>query len=286
MATETYDLAIVGAGPAGMSAAINANARDKSAVIFNSGELAKKIDWAPEVNNYLGFSNISGPELAQNFISHIEDLEIPVIEEKVVKAYPMADQQIMLTTNSQNYEVKKLILAIGVVQKAEIEGEAKFLGQGISYCATCDGKLYQDKDVFVISDSQHHEEEANFLADICANVYYVAQYDEVKKLDDRIQVVDGKVEKISGDNLANQVHLDTGKYDVDGIFILRETVPPSEIVPGLELTGQYIAVDRNLETNIDGVYAAGDCIGRPLQIGKAVGEGQVAALNAITELED
>ncbi|GAB6099127.1 NAD(P)/FAD-dependent oxidoreductase [Halanaerocella petrolearia] len=285
MAEEVYDLAIVGAGPAGMSAAINAYARNKSAVIFNSGQLAKKIDWAPEVNNYLGFSNVTGSELAQQFISHVQDLEIPIIKQKVVKAYPMGDK-VMITTNGENYEAKKLILAIGVVQEAKIDGEAEYLGKGISYCATCDGKLYQDKDVVVISDSSHHEEEANFLADICSNVYYVAQYDEIDNLDDRIEVVAGEVEEITGDDLANKVKLDTEDYEVDGIFILRETLPPSEIVPGLELEGQYIAVDRDFKTSVDGVYAAGDCIGRPLQISKAAGEGQVAALSAIKELSE
>ncbi|AGB41937.1 thioredoxin reductase [Halobacteroides halobius DSM 5150] len=284
MGEKNYDLAIVGAGPAGMSAAINARARDKSVIIFNSGQVAKKIDWAPEINNYLGFSNVTGSELAQQFISHIEDLEVPIINEKVVKAYPMGEK-VMITTNGENYAAKKLILAIGVVQEAKITGEAKFLGKGISYCATCDGKLYKDKDVLVISDSNHHEDEANFLADICKNIYYVPQYDKIKNLDERIEVVKGEVEEITGDDLANRVQLSSGEYDVDGIFILRETVPPTEIVPGLELDGEYIAVNRKFETSIESVYAAGDCIGRPLQIGKAVGEGQVAALNALKKLD-
>src|SRR6056297_1348256 len=106
MSEQAYDIIIVGAGPAGMSAAINAQARDKTVAIFESTEVAKKIDWAPEVNNYLGFSNVSGSELAENFISHLEALEIPVINEKVVKAYPMGDK-IMVTTNSENYEAQK-----------------------------------------------------------------------------------------------------------------------------------------------------------------------------------
>lgn len=284
MTEEVYDLVIVGAGPAGMSAAVNAKARNKSVVIFESSQLAKKIDWAPHVNNYLGFSNVSGSELAESFIAHINNLEVPVIKEKVVKAYPMG-KEVMITTNGENYKAKKFLLTIGVVQEAKLEGEAAYLGKGVSYCATCDGMLYKGDDVMVISDSAHHEEEANFLADICENVYYLAQYDEIESLDDRIQVISGEVEEIIGDEFVTKVKLDNEEYNVEAAFILRETLPPTEIVPGLELDGKYIKVNRKFETNMDGVYAAGDCVGEPLQIAKAVGEGQIAVLNAIKELD-
>ncbi|WP_408954698.1 NAD(P)/FAD-dependent oxidoreductase [Natroniella sp. ANB-PHB2] len=284
MSTENYEIGIVGAGPAGMSAAINAKARDKDVVIFESSQLAKKIEWAPHVDNYLGFSQVSGEELAEQFINHIKELEIPIIKEKVVQVFPMGDQ-LMVTTNGESYQVKKLILTIGVVQEAKITGEADYIGQGISYCATCDGRLYKDKEVLVISDSAHHEDEANFLADICETVYYIPQYKDIENLDNRINVVREKVREINGEELANNVITEEQEYGVDGIFILRETVPPSEIVAGLELDGKYIKVDREFKTNVKGVYAAGDCIGRPLQISKATGEGQVAVLKAIEELD-
>ena len=284
MAEEIYDLAIVGGGPAGMSAAVNARARNKDVVIFESGQLVSKVDISPHIRNYLGFSDITGPELAEKFISHIEDENIPVINEKVVKAYPMGDK-VMLTTNSENYQAKKLILTVGVNQKAEIDGEADYVGKGVSYCATCDGKLYEGQDVMVISESAHHEEEANFLADICNTVYYVPQYDEIEHLDDRIDVIEGKPETIKGDDTVNKVKLDTEEYEVAAVFILRDSVPPSEVVPGLELDGLHIKIDENYETSVDGVYAAGDCAGEPWQLAKAVGEGQLAALKAIRELD-
>ncbi|MGM0370178.1 MAG: NAD(P)/FAD-dependent oxidoreductase [Bacillota bacterium] len=284
MSEEIYDLVVVGGGPAGMSAAINACARNKKVAIFESGQLVEKIDLAPHVGNYLGFSDVTGSELADKFIAHIEDEDIPVINEKVVKAFPMGDK-IMLTTNNENYETKKMILAIGVSQKAKLEGEAEYIGNGVSYCATCDGKLYQDQDVIVISESAHHEEEANFLAGICDNVYYLAKYDEIDHLDNRIKVIEGEVEKIKGADKVNKIKLNRGEYEVEAVFILRDSVPPSEIVPGLELDGRHIKIDCNFETSADGIYAAGDCAGEPWQIGKAVGEGQVAALNAIKELD-
>ena len=284
MTEEIYDLAIVGGGPAGMSAAVNARARNKEVVILESGQLVNKIDVSPHIRNYLGFSDITGPELAQKFISHIEDENIPVIKEKVVKAYPMGDK-VMLTTNSENYQAKKLILAIGVNQEAEIDGESEYIGKGVSYCATCDGKLYEGQDVIVVSDSAHHEEEANFLADICSNVYYVPNYDEVEHLDEKIEVIEGNPKLIEGDETVNKVELDTGEYKVAAVFILRDSVPPSEVVPGLELDGMHIKVDEDYKTSIDNIYAAGDCIGDPWQLAKAVGEGQLAALNAIKELD-
>ena len=210
MSEEMYDLAIVGGGPAGMSAAVNARARNKEVVIFESGDLVSKVDISPHIRNYLGFSDITGPELADKFISHIEDENIPVIKEKVVKAYPMGDK-VMLTTNNENYQAQKLILTIGVSQKAELEGEAEYVGKGVSYCATCDGKLYEGQDVMVISESAHHEDEANFLAGICDNVYYVPQYDEIEHLDERIQIIEGKPKEIKGDQKNNKVKLDTSE---------------------------------------------------------------------------
>ena len=280
---ESYDLVIVGGGPAGLSAAVNARARNKEVAIFESTELAKKIKWAPEVNNYLGFYDVSGPELAEKFIQHIEKLDVSVISEKVIKAYPMGDK-IMLTTNKENYEAGRLLLTIGVSQEDKIEGEAELVGKGVSYCATCDGKLYEGKDTLVISDGSLHEEEANFLAGLCSNVYYLPEYEEVEDLDERIEVIDGEVKEIREGEEGKEVVLTDRTYEVAGVFILRETVPPTEIVPGLELDGNYIKVDSNFETSVEGVYAAGDCIGTPLQISKAAGEGQVAALNAVKEV--
>ena len=284
MVDEVYDLIVVGGGPAGMSAAVNAWARNKKVAIFESGQLVKKVDMSPHIRNYLGFSDVTGSELADKFIAHIKDEGIPVIKEKVVKAYPMGDK-IMLTTNSENYQAKKMVLAIGVNQEAKIDGEAQYVGKGVSYCATCDGKLYEGNDVIVISESAHHEDEANFLAGICNNVYYLPQYDEIEHLDDRIEIISGEVEAIKGDNTVNKVELATKEYEVEAAFILRDSVPPSEIVPGLELDGRHIKVDNNFETSAAGIYAAGDCAGEPWQIGKAVGEGQIAALNAIRELD-
>ena len=283
MTEEIYDLAIVGGGPAGMSAAVNAIARNKEVVIFESGELVKKVETSPHIKNYLGFSDITGPELADKFVSHIEDHNIPVINEKVVKAYPMGDK-VMLTTNGENYQAKKLILTIGVSQNAEIEGEDEYVGKGVSYCATCDGKLYEGQDVMVISESSHHEEEANFLAEICNKVYYIAQYDEIENLAKEIEIIEGEPESITGADTVNKVQLDIGEYEVAAVFILRDSVPPTEVVPGLELDGMYIKVDNNYKTSVDNVYAAGDCTGDPWQLSKAVGEGQLAALNAISNL--
>ena len=282
--SEIYDVAIIGSGPAGMSAAVNCYARNKSAVIFEGSQLAKKITWAPEVDNYLGFSNVSGDELATKFINHIKDLEVPIIKERVIQTFPMGEE-FTITTNNDNYKAKKIILAIGVVQEAKITGEADYVGQGISYCATCDGRLYKDKDVLVVSDSNHHEEEANFLADLADNIFYIADYEDVGDLDNRMKIINKEIKEIDKDDKMIAVFNDE-KLAVDGIFILRESIPPNEIVNGLELNDSYVKVDKSFATNVDGVYAAGDCVGRPFQIGKAVGEGQLAALNAIKTIDN
>ncbi len=281
--SEIYDVAIIGSGPAGMSAAINCYARNKTAVIFEGSKIAKKITWAPEIDNYLGFSNISGDELATRFINHVKDLEVPIVKERVIQIFPMGEQ-FTITTNSDNYQAKRIILAIGVVQEAKISGEADYVGQGISYCATCDGRLYKDKDVLVVSDSRHHEEEANFLADVAGNTFYIADYDDIGELNSQIKLINQDIKEIDKeDKMVAKFNKD--ELIVDGIFILRESIPANEILNGLELNDSYIKVDSSFATNIDGVYAAGDCVGSPLQISKAVGEGQLAALNAIKTID-
>ncbi|MDF2594995.1 MAG: Thioredoxin-disulfide reductase, partial [Clostridia bacterium] len=164
------------------------------------------------------------------------------------------------------------------------EGENEFLGKGVSYCATCDGPLYRDKEVAVIGDSQYAEEDANYLAEVCEKVYYIPLYKEILDLSTSIEVVSDKPKRILGDQVVRELELDKGNLEVSGIFIIKESIPTTKLLKGLEMENKAIKVNHFMETNMKGIYAAGDCTGRPYQVGKAVGEGNVAALQAVSYL--
>ncbi|SJZ86858.1 NAD(P)/FAD-dependent oxidoreductase [Selenihalanaerobacter shriftii] len=277
---KKFEVAVIGGGPAGMSAAVNVKIRNKDVVIFESQELGGKILTAPHVDNYLGFYDVNGRELVNNFVAHINKLEVEVIEEKIVQIYSMGDY-FALTTNQESYKAEKIILATGVNNQAQIDGEADFLGKGVSYCATCDGQLFRDKEVVVIGYSEKSIEEVNYLSEL-ATTYFIPQYDgEFVELNSEVEVIKDKPQEIKGDNLVNELILENNSLEVEGIFILRPTVPTDEIISGLELEGNFIKINEKFETNFEGVYAAGDCVGAPLQVAKAIGDGQVAALNSV-----
>lgn len=282
--SERYDCAIIGSGPAGLSAAINLKIRNKSFVIFGSKNLSDKLEKAPEISNYLGFPDISGKEMKEKFLNHIEKMGISITHEKINAIYAMGDY-FSLMVNEKMYEAKTIIIATGMVISKSIKGEDTFLGKGVSYCATCDAPLYRGKTVAIIGYNKEAEEEASYVGELAAKVLYIPMYRDATVLRDNIEIVNDKPVEITGENSASQLKLKEGELNVDGIFLLKDSVPPAQLVPGLEMENGHIMVNRDMKTNIDGCYAAGDCTGKPYQYMKAAGEGQVAALNAVAYIE-
>ncbi|MBQ3422498.1 MAG: NAD(P)/FAD-dependent oxidoreductase, partial [Romboutsia sp.] len=144
-----YDIAIVGSGPAGLSAAINAKIRNKNVIVFGNKNLSNKIVKAPSRDNYLGFYEISGEELKNKFANHIEQLGIKIVEKRINNVYSMGDYFALMSGDSI-FEATTVILATGVEYGKPIKGEEEFLGKGVGYCATCDAPLYKDKKVAII----------------------------------------------------------------------------------------------------------------------------------------
>jgi thioredoxin reductase (NADPH) len=282
---ERYDIAIVGSGPAGIEAAINAKIRNKNIIFFGSKDLSNKVVKAPLINNYLGFPGITGNELKIKFEQHISDMDIPLVYERVNTIYAMGDY-FALMVNEKIYEASAIILATGVEYTKPLKGEEEFLGKGVGYCATCDAPLYKGKTVVVVSYGKGFEEEANYVSELAGKLYYVPLYAGQHKLDASIEIVKERPVEIQGEDRVTKLTFLNRTIDADGIFILKDSVPPSQLVPGLQLEDMHIKVDRNMKTNIPGCFAAGDCIGKPYQYMKAAGEGQVAALNAVAYLDD
>ncbi|HHY26550.1 MAG TPA: NAD(P)/FAD-dependent oxidoreductase [Desulfitobacterium dehalogenans] len=279
-----YQLAIVGCGPAGMSAALNAKIRNKDFILLGSDFCSPKLAKAPQIDNYLGFHEIKGEDLRQNFLNHIKAMGIEIVPWKVLNIYP--GPPFTLVGNNESFEADAVILATGVSPTKLLPGETDLLGRGVGYCATCDGPLYKGKKVAIISYSHEGEAEANFMAEICSEVYYLPFYKEVGRLDSRIIQKKARIKEIFGSQQVEKLVLDSEEIPVDGVFVLRESLPAEQIVPGLDMEKGAIKVNRDLETSVPGLFAAGDCSGQPYQLNKAVGEGGTAALNAIKYLDE
>lgn len=278
-----YELAIVGCGPAGMAAALNAKIRKRDFVLLGSEFCSPKLSKAPRVDNWLGFPEIGGEELRQRFLSHLKEMEIKIIPFKITNIFPGPPYTLM--GKDQAFEADAVVLATGVSVNKLFKGEAELLGRGVGYCATCDGPLYKDKKVAIISYNQEGEDEANFMAGICAKVYYIPYYSDILKLDPRIEVRKDRVLELLGDSTVTQILLGEEQLSVDGVFILRETLPAEQLVSGLEMEEGAIKVNHKLETSMPGLFAAGDCTGQPYQLIKAAGEGGTAALQAVKYLD-
>lgn len=281
---DHYELAIIGCGPAGMSAALNAKIRNRDFVLLGSEFCSPKLSKAPQVDNWLGFPEIGGEELRQRFLNHVKEKEIPITQFKVTNIFP--GPPFTLMGKDQSFEADTVIIATGVSAGKLFPGEAELLGKGVGYCATCDGPLFKNKKVAIISYNQEGEEEANYMADICSEVYYIPYYSDVLNLDPRIEIKKGNVKKIVGEQTVEQLDLEEETLLVDGVFILRDTLPAEQLVSGLEMEGAAIKVNHKLETSMPGLFAAGDCTGQPYQLIKAAGEGGTAALHAVKYLDN
>lgn len=277
-----YDIAIVGDGPAGLAASINAKIRNKNIILFGSG--SDKLAKAPSIDNYLGIYDVSGAQLKDKFIHHITEMGIEITYERVNNVYSMGDY-FSLAVGDKTYEAITVIIATGVQYGKMIKGEDKYLGKGVGYCATCDAGLYRDKVVAIIGYNHEGEEDANFLSEIASKVYYIPMYNLDNKLDSSIEIINDKPVEIKGEKLVNKLILKERELDVDGVFIMKDSVSPSYMVPGLEVEGPHIKTDREMRTNIDGLYAAGDCAGKPYQYLKSAGQGQMAVSSAISQLD-
>jgi len=280
-----YDIAIIGSGPAGLSAAINSKIRNKNIIVFGSKDLSNKMLKAPVVNNYLGFPGATGKELKDSFQKHIDNLKIEIRPERINAIYSMGDYFVLMV-NEKSYEASTIIVATGMEYTRPIKGEEEFLGRGVGYCATCDAPLYKGKTVTIIGYNRDAEEEANYVSELAAKLYYVPLYQGDYGLAKSIEIVKDKPIEIKGSSTVEKLILKSREIHTDGIFVMKESVSPGQLVPGLKIEDGHIFVNRDLSTNIPGCYAAGDCTGKPYQFMKSAGEGQAAALNVVQYLND
>lgn len=279
-----YDVAIIGSGPAGLSAAINAKIRNKNIVIFGSKNSSNKLVKAPKIHNYLGFPDITGEELKNKYLAHIDNLGIDITEERINAVYAMGEYFTLMVADKQ-YEATTIIIASGMEFTKPLKGEEEFLGRGVGYCATCDAPLYRNKVVSIIGYTKEAENEANYVSEMASKLYYIPMYKGEYTTSDKVEIIKDKPIEINGEESVNKLILKDKEIFTDGVFVLKDSVSPVQLVPGILIENGHIKVDRNMETNIKGCFAAGDCTGKPYKYQKSTGEGQIAAFSAVEYLD-
>ena len=234
---------------------------------------------AQVIDNYLGMRGVSGQQMLDRMQEEAVRAGAAFYTGRVVSVLPVEDR-FMAALGDTMLEGRRAILATGALSAPFLEGEAALVGQGVSYCATCDGMLYRGRAAVVTGTADDLAEEANFLQEIGVRVT-VATRRRPESLAPGVSWVEASRLAIRQDKgrLAG-VEADGRLLPCDAVFILRSVMAPDSLVPGLELDGRFIRVNRRQETNIPGLYAAGDCTGKPLQIAKAVGEGLIASQEA------
>lgn len=279
-----YDIAIVGSGPAGLSAALTLQSLQKNFIWFGNGTLSEKIYKAERIQNYAGLSSVTGKQMQTAFLEQIRDAGIAITEKTVTGVYALGTHY-ALACNQDMYEAKAVILATGVESVKALRGEEEFLGRGVSYCATCDGFLYKNKTLGVVCTSKEYEHEIRYLAGIAKKVYLAPIYKEVGEFAENVEIVKGMPVAVEGEKRVQRLMYKDKSIDVDGVFMLKTAIAPSALVAGLATENGQILVDRQGKTNLAGCFACGDCTGRPYQYAKAVGEGNVCAHSAIEYLK-
>ena len=295
-----YDIIVIGAGPAGLTAALFGLRANKKVLILEAKAYGGQILNANKIENYPGIDNISGFEFATNLYNQVKKFGCEIKYETVERVTENKE----VITNKETYSAKAVIIATGSEnRKLRIDGEVEFVGRGISYCATCDGNFYKDKIVAVVGGGDNALEDAIYLSDIVSKVYLIHRRDEFSGEERYIEEINSKpnIEKIMNSNITKIIGEETLKQieitdnnsntrvlDIDGLFIAVGREPKNEIfanVATLNNLGYIIAKD-NVHTNIDGIYVAGDAREKELrQLTTAVSDGSLAATIAIKEMK-
>jgi thioredoxin reductase (NADPH) len=290
-----YDTIIIGAGPAGLTAALYSYRYSLKTLVI-SKDLGGTALEAHSIENFPGYKNITGINLMKSWIDHIKSLKIEIHQDDVINIEKIKDIFEITTKNGKKFQTKTVILALGMKRKKlNIENEDKFLGHGISYCTICDAPIYKNKIVAVIGGGNSALIDAQLLSQYAKKVYLIHRRDEFKaepkreqdtKKNKKVEIIyNANVKQIKGTNFVKSIFLDNKtELKIDGIFIDIGFIPSVDIIKKLDLKcdkHDYIIVNNKQETNIPGLFAAGDITFNPLkQIITAAAEGAISAFSA------
>jgi thioredoxin reductase (NADPH) len=294
------DAIIIGAGPAGLTAAIYSSWLGLNTVVLEAGVAGGKAFEASRVENFPGFEEgINGRELTEKMRKQAVRFGAEIMETEEVVGLDLNGDIKRVTTRKRTYLGRAVIIATGTQKrKLRVPGETEFLGRGVSYCAVCDGPFFRNAEIALIGNSQEAATDALFLAETAKSVTLVTHQKELKiegALGERlrgksnVEVINGQVVAILGEKTVKSIRIimkDSGREiekSVNGVFISLGGVPMTDVVKRAGLNADKngcLTVDRMQRTNVDGVYAAGDCTCGGMQVVTAAGEGAMAAMKA------
>ena len=295
-----YDIIIVGAGPAGLTAAIYARRANKSVLLLDKGAFGGQITFSPKVENFPGFDSISGSELADKLVEQALGQGAEVEIENVVEIKNLSDKKVVVTEDGNEYEAKAVIIACGAKHRhLGLENEEKFIGEGISFCAVCDGAFFKDKTVALIGGGNSALQEAILLSETSKKVYVVQNLDfltgepqlqEILRKRENVEIILGTVvdsikdgDSFSSITVKRVADGAKTELELDGMFVAIGLVPenePFETVADLDERG-YIASGEDCLTKTDGIFVAGDCRAKAVrQVTTAAADGTISAIAA------
>ena len=283
------DVLIIGAGPAGIQAAIHA-ARKKVSVTM-VGKPANSAMSGTHIENYFGVSGtVEGNTMLTIGLEQARSFGCKVLEENIISSSHEGDVFRLVTENDETIEAKAVIIATGISRKKlSVPGEKEFFGKGVSYCASCDCNFYKGKTVVIVGDETEAAVSAELMTRYASKVYWVvgdiaASENVVRKARDAgVEMVDGKVESITGEAKVTKVVVSGREIPTDGVFIELGAKSAADLAMDMDVMPEMddsIKVDVNCATEVRGVFACGDITGKPWQVAKAVGQGAVAGIAA------
>lgn len=303
---QKFDVVVVGAGPAGMTAALYASRANLSVALLERGIPGGELVNTADVENYPGFKNIQGPDLANEMYEGVMQFDVAHEFGTVTKVTPNEGAHLLETDMGKTYQAKAVIIATGSVhRKLDVPGEDKYAGRGVSYCAVCDGAFFRDKDLKVIGGGDSAVEEGTYLTQFGKNVNIVHRRDELraqKILQDRamandkvdftwdtvVKEIKGDDMKVTGLAVENVKTGEVTDVDTDGVFIYVGLIPNTEAFAGLNITDEegWVITDEDMATEIPGIFAIGDVRQKKLrQISTAVGDGAIGGQEAFNYIE-
>jgi len=284
-----FDCIVIGAGIAGLTAAIYLKRAGKNVVIIEKSMPGGQILKTNSIKNYPGFIEIAGFSLIRKILDQIDNLEIQIIKEEVKEI-----KNLKVVTDNNIYLTKNIIIATG--RKPRILGlqnENELIGKGISFCASCDGNLFKNEKVAVVGGGNTAFEEALYLSNICSKVYLIHRSEnyraenylinELKQKQNVFLMPNEIITKLNTkEGYLESIETDKNKYDIKALFVAIGQIPAVIKIETLETENGYIKVNNKMETNINGIYACGDCIKKDVyQLTTAAAEGTIAATSII-----
>ena len=297
MSEEIYDVIIVGAGPAGLTAGLYTSRHNNKTLILEGNKIGGKALEAHWIENYPGFPDgISGHDLMLLMQEQATKFGAEIKQETVIGINDLGDLKLLSTRSGGFYQTKSLIIATGVSRKSlSVKGEGEFKGRGVSYCGVCDGPFFRNKTVAIVGGGREAVHNIEVLSETSSKVYAIPgkkgfseEYPELASLrkDPRIEFIEGTdISEIGGRDFVEYIDLENGEeVKLDGVFIILEHIATSSILEDAGVStdaGGCILADKDQKTSVNGIFAAGDCSCKGLQIVTAAGMGATAALNAM-----